>query len=331
MSPSRTRFTSRLTLVGLGGVLTFSLVVATGAGAASAAPGDAGFLGGAEDFSVLASSTVTNSGAGTMLDLDVGVSAGSSIPGLLPGMYRAAALGDQRAIDAQTDAVTAANDLMAQPTFVVGAPDLAGRTFVAGSYSSATSLTNTGVVTLQGDEDDVFIFTAVSDLIIGNSSSFDFIGGAQACNVFWRIGAQSSIGTDADFVGTLISYALVAVNTDATIDGRLISQTGAVTLLNNVFTSTACATGGDGDPLGGTTTPTAPSVTPVVPTLGTPPASAVSPTAVTPTAVTPAASGPTLAATGVEAVRPTLIGVLLALTGVILLTASRLRRSRYES
>jgi LPXTG-motif cell wall-anchored protein len=266
------------------GVLVGALTLAGAASAARAAPGDPGFLGTAESFSVLGASTVTNSGASTFLPGDLGVSPGAALVGFVPANLGGASYaGGAVPLTAQTDATTAANALMAVPSYDVGPANLGGFTYTSGSYSSATSLDHTGTITLQGDEDDVFIFTAVSTLTTGAGADFNFIGGAQACNVFWRIGSSAAIGTGAAFVGTVIAQASVSVGTNATIEGRLIAQTAAVTLLDNVFTAPVCTAGGDGTTVGTATTPldTA-SGTP------RPPVSSV----------TPAADAPGLPATG---------------------------------
>jgi len=260
-----------------------ALTVFTGVGQAHAAPGDDGFLGDAEDYSVIAYATVTNSGADTLLDQGLALTPGTQTPGLAPiavvggNVVGAFDVANANALDAQADADVAALALMTPTPYVVGAADLAGFTYVAGRYSSATNLNNTGVMTLQGDEDDVFIFTAVDGLTFGPGASVAFIGNAQACNVFWRIGSSAEIQTGADFVGTLIAYASVAVGTDASIDGRLIAQTGEVTLLNNVFTSSPCdRISGDGSrtgPVGTVAGSTAPftTVAVVTPPPTTPP------------------------------------------------------------
>lgn len=238
-------------------LLVSALTLAGASGVASAAPGDAAFLGTAETFSVLAGSTVTNSGASTFLPGDLGVSPGSALVGFGPGQVGGTtyAAPDPEPGTAQTDVTTAANALMAVPSYNVGAANLGGFTYTSGSYSSATSLDHTGTITLQGDEDDVFIFTAVSLLTTGAGADFDFVGGAQACNVFWRLGSSASIGTGAAFVGTVISQATVTVGANATIEGRLFAQTAAVTLLDNVFTAPVCVGEGDGTKLGPPTPP----------------------------------------------------------------------------
>ena len=205
------RFPRRSALVGMGALLSVTLAVTAAGSAAMAAPGDPGFLGDAETFSVLAHTTATNSGINTLLDRDLGVDAGTAT-GFGPTQYPIAGghFGDAISISGQTDATAAVNDLMAVPNYVYGATDLASHTFVAGAYSSATNINFTGQITLEGDEDDVFIFTAVDQIIVGGSTSVVFSGGAQPCNVFWRSGSNTSIGTNSAFVGTVMTSGFVA-------------------------------------------------------------------------------------------------------------------------
>lgn len=238
-------------------VLGLSLMGAVPAHAAGA-PGDDAFLDTAASFSVIGGSTVTNTGP-SFLDGSLAVSPGSATPGFPPGLFGGTLhSNDAVAIQAQLDLVTAANSLMAVPSYNIGSADLDGLTFQAGAYSSATSLLNQGTITLNGDADDVFIFTAVSTLTTGSGSTIAFTGGAQECNVYWRIGSSATLGTGSHFAGTLIAQASVSANTLATISGRLFAQTAAVTLQSNVFTAPTCdETSGDG-----TSVPTLPGDTP---------------------------------------------------------------------
>ena len=222
---------------------------------------------------------------------------------------------------------TAANALMAVPSYDVGAANLGGFTYVAGSYSSATSLSHTGTITLQGDADDVFIFTAVSTLTTAAGADFAFIGPVQACNVFWRIGSSASIGTGAAFVGTVIAQASVTVGTDATIEGRLLAQTAAVTLLNNVFTAPGCdEEGGDGTQLGTLVAPV--DTVDGTPRPTTPPATGPAPSG-TDAAGTVTAPGSTLPATGATpAVTAAGAALLAVLLGVAFLSFALRREQR---
>lgn len=218
---------------------------------------------------------------------------------------------------------TAANAILAVPSFNVGSADLDGLTFLAGSYSSASSLLNNGTITLQGDADDVFIFTAVSTLTTGSGSTILFTGGAQECNVFWRVGSSATLGTGSRFAGTLIAYAAVSANTSATIHGRLFAQTAAVTLQSNVFTAPTCITtgGGGGSGVGaspGTTVPIPGSRTgPVLPIPAAPPGAGPSaPPGASPAARSGAAAA-ALAPTGLPMLPLAAGGIALLIAGVL--------------
>jgi len=264
------------------------LFVSSSPAVAAGVPGDAAFLDSAASFSVIGATTVTNTGP-SFLNASLAVSPGSALPGFPPGLVGGAThSNDAVAIQAQVDVTTAANAILAVPSFNVGTADLDGLTFLAGSYSSPSSLLNNGTITLQGDADDVFIFTAVSTLTTGSGSTILFTGGAQECNVFWRVGSSAILGTGSRFAGTLIALAAVSANTSATIHGRLFAQTAAVTLDSNVFTAPTCVTLGDGDSGGGDgpvtnepiASPSGPTG-PVLPIPGAPPGPA--PAALAPT------------------------------------------------
>lgn len=227
------------------------LFVSSSPAVAAGVPGDAAFLDTAASFSVIGGSTVTNTGS-SILNASLAVSPGSALVGFPPGLVGGATHSNNAvAIQAQVDVITAANAILAVPSFNVGTADLDGLTFLAGSYSSPSSLLSSGTMTLQGDADDVFIFTAVSTLTTGSGSTILFTGGAQECNVFWRVGSSATLGTGSRFAGTLIAQAAVSANTSATIHGRLFAQTAAVTLDSNVFTAPTCVTAGGDNSSGG--------------------------------------------------------------------------------
>ena len=114
------RMHSRLIVVCLA-VLLCSVYPAVGA---TAPP-----LGAAASFSVLGSSTVTNTGP-TVVTGDLGVSAGSAVTGFPPGSVVGGSIhaADVLAAQAQNAAITAYNNLAAQPcTTTFGVPtDLGG-------------------------------------------------------------------------------------------------------------------------------------------------------------------------------------------------------------
>src|ERR1700680_3202979 len=133
------------------------------AGSASAATGTVG-LGTAASFSVLAGSTVTNTGPTTMFG-DLGLSPGSSVTGA-PQVLGATHVDDAVAIGAKNALTTAYNDAASRPPNGSAGTDLSGQTFTAGvRFASSSLLLSAGSVTLdaQGNPNAVFIFQIGSD------------------------------------------------------------------------------------------------------------------------------------------------------------------------
>jgi len=95
-----------------------------------------------------------------------------------------------------------------------------------------------------------------------------FSGGASACNVFWQVGSSATIGSAAQFRGTVLAQQSITATTGATIVGRLLAQNGAVTLDTNTITvPRSCPAPGTPSE---TVAPTITSGTPTGATAGTP-------------------------------------------------------------
>ena len=225
------------------------------ASSALGAPASVG-LGSAASFSVLAGSTVTNTGPTTMFG-DLGLSPGSSVTGA-PQVLGQTHVDDAVAIGAKNALTTAYNDAASRPSNGSAGTDLAGQVFLPGVRTASSSLLlSSGSVTLdaQGDPNAVFIFQIGSTLITESNTSVVLVNGAQACNVFWQVGSSATLGTGTHFVGTIMALATISANTAATIHGRLLASTGAVNLDTNTITTSNCASSESGSG-GGTETTT---------------------------------------------------------------------------
>jgi Ice-binding-like len=198
-------------------------------------------LGTAASFSVLAGSTVTNTGPTTMFG-DLGLSPGSSVTGA-PEVLGATHVDDAVAIGAKNALTTAYNNAAGRPSNGSAGTDLAGQVFLPGVRTASSSLLlSSGSVTLdaQGNPNAVFIFQIGTTLITGSNTSVQLINGAQACNVFWQVGSSATLGTGTRFVGTIMALATITANTAATIHGRLLASTAAVNLDTNTITTSNC-------------------------------------------------------------------------------------------
>ena len=194
------------------------------------------------NFSVLAGSTVTNTGS-TVISGDVGVSPGTAVTGFPPGLASGAIhKADGAAAQAQAALTTAYIDAAGRAGGTSVAGDLVGKTFTAGVYNSTSSLANTGDVTLdaQGDPAAVFIFQIASTLTTGSGSHVVLANGASACNVFWQVGSSATLGTNSVFKGNVLALTSITITTGVNLQGRALARNGAVTLDSDVITGCTC-------------------------------------------------------------------------------------------
>jgi hypothetical protein len=203
-------------------------------------------LGTAQNFAVLGSTTVTNTGP-SVITGDLGVSPGTAVTGFPPGIVDGGStyMADAIAGQARADATTAYLDLAGQTcnaTYRVPT-ELGGKTFVPGVYCFTSSAAITGTVTLDagGKPDAVFIFEVGSTLITASNASVALINGAQRCEIFWQVGSSATLGTGTDFVGTIIALTSISLKTDANLSGRALARNGAVTLESNTVSVPSCA------------------------------------------------------------------------------------------
>ena len=199
-------------------------------------------LGTASAFSVLAGSTVTNTGA-TTIDRSVGVHPGTAVTGestmVVAGTtYKAGAV----ALQAKTDLTAAFNQAAGQLPPIAQDAELGGESLVGGIYHQDVDMGLTGTLTLDGDGDpnSIWVFQVGRDLITAPGSSVVLINEANPCNVFWQVSTSATLDTTTSFVGTIMAEATITMNTGATIQGRTLARSGAVNLHNNVFTSANC-------------------------------------------------------------------------------------------
>jgi len=200
-------------------------------------------LGTACGFGILAGSTVTNSGASTFVSGDIGVWAGSAITGFAPSNYSGTLhAGDATAQTAQGDLTTAYNFAAGAAGGAVLIGDIGGQTLAPGVYkttSAQPSLGITGNLTLSGN--GVYIFQILSTLTTAATNSEVILsGGATSQDVFWQVGSSATLGTTTIFAGTIMAQASITLGTGATLNGRALAKTGAVTLLSNPVNVPPC-------------------------------------------------------------------------------------------
>ena len=190
-------------------------------------------LGTAANFAVLAGKAVVNTGS-TVVTGDLGVSPSASVSGFPPGSVSGAThAADAVAAQAQADLTTAYNDAATQAPATTVPTQLGGTTLGPGIYkSTAGTFQITGNLTLdaQGDPNAVFIFQTASSLSTGTASTVTLTGGAQECNVFWKVGSSAALGTNSSFTGNILALNSISAGSGAAVKGRALARTGLVTL-----------------------------------------------------------------------------------------------------
>lgn len=113
----------------------------------------------------------------------------------------------------------------------LGEGNISGLTVTPGLYKWAgvVRINHGASVTLTGKANDVWIFQVGEDLTLGNGARVILKGGAQARNVFWQVGTQTTLGTAASCQGIILGGTAIVLNTGAVLTGRALAQT-AVTL-----------------------------------------------------------------------------------------------------
>lgn len=215
-------------------------------------------LGTAESFSILAETTITNVPTSSV-SRDVGLSpaAGSFI-----GLTDAEVGGTIYATDGSAPPAanatvnpglltTAINDMMQvwstggatgidQPCTSdysgTGVKDLTLVSPLGPGVYCADAFILTGNLTLSGS--GVWIFKSASTLTTSASST---VTGGDPCNVWFRmVSGASVIGANSTLIGNLLAGTSIAMQTGATLNGRLLAQ-AAVTLDQNTVSGPACA------------------------------------------------------------------------------------------
>ena len=219
-------------------------------------------LGVLQPFSVLGNSAVTGStGAGTVVDGDVGSSPTASISNFPPSSVTPPFIlhltNDLTVQQAHADAIAAYNFLAAQGPGTVLAAQLDGAVLTSGIYSfmgGAADLAALGTLTLDGP--GTFVFQVDSALTANVGSNV--IGTADPCEVFWRVGSSATLN-GVSFRGNVIADASITVGSGSNVTGRAIAGTGA--------TGAVTMAGAGGNTIGGCASAAALSVIPI-PALG---------------------------------------------------------------
>lgn len=132
---------------------------------------------------------------------------------------------------AYTDAAT-----RVRPNFLeLEGGDLSGLTLVPGLYKWGTNVTIPSTFYISGSATDVWIFQIAGNITMASGMSVILQGGALPENIFWQVAGAVEIGTSSHFEGIILCKTAVDMRTNASLDGRILSQT-FVALDDNIIT-----------------------------------------------------------------------------------------------
>lgn len=247
-------------------VLTFGLDLTVVTASAQQAPVS---LGSNTTFAVLAGTTVTVTGGGTITG-NIGIFPGTGYVAGTPAVTVSGTVyaGGPVAAQAQADLTTAFNDAAGRslaPITVSG--NIGGMTLAPGLYRSTSSLAiSSGDLTLDagGNPNAVWIFQISSTLTTTSGRQVILAGGANAANIFWQVGSSATIGTTSVFQGNILAAVSISMLTGSRLSGRALAIGGAVSIDTGggtsaivpvaatapTVTSTVPANGATGVPIG---------------------------------------------------------------------------------
>lgn len=182
-------------------------------------------LGSAAGFSVLAGPSIANTGAGTVLALDLGVT--GTLAGFPPGTVTGTTrIATPEVETAHEDRQAAYDAVVAQTGGTAFGGDLAGTTFTPGLYSTAAAITNTGTITLDADGDPsaIFVFQVGAALSSAAATKVVLTDGALANNVYWQAVGAVAFGANVKWVGTVLGNGVISFGDGASLKGRALTS-----------------------------------------------------------------------------------------------------------
>jgi hypothetical protein len=248
-------------------------------------------LGSLRGFGIVAAAGGVSNTGSSVISGDL-ASPRKSLIGFPPGtVVGTIHTGDAAFTGAMTDAVNAYEDAAGrQGAAGIDGDKLGGLVLAPGLYRSTAVLTLAGTLTLdgKGDLDAVWIFQSPTDLRVAASSTIQFVGGAQACNVYWQATRSASLGPDSRFAGTILAGASIVLGGHLELTGRAVARNGSVVMMNDAILRSTCARSGPTAPPAPT-----PGVSPTMP-IAVATAVVVAPPPAPPVSVQGVGTGPTI-------------------------------------
>jgi len=199
----------------------------------------------AANYAILSYTGISNSGPSTLCGnygvYPDGLTSVTGSPAIVMNCSGTSDVADGSADQAKLDLGTAYTNVATRAggAIIPAGGDIGGQTLYPGLYSDGGNLNITSAnLTLdaQGNANAVFIFQVAGVLNVANGRQVILANSAQAANVTWQVSSYCALGTTASFVGTIMAYTSVTLNTGAVLTGRALAENADVTLLSNTIT-----------------------------------------------------------------------------------------------
>jgi len=197
-------------------------------------------LGDAGNYAILAGAAITNVGASVIIG-NVGIHPGSVVTGFgTPAIHLGAIdVANTASFSAKSALTTAYNEAAGKEFDAdLSNQDLGGMTLPPGVYKFAVAAVLNGVLTLDAADqrDPVWTFQIGSAMYFGPSSEVVFKHGVgNAGHVTWQVGSSATIMGRAKVIGNVLAYASITAGAQATVEGRLLARSAAVTVVSDVI------------------------------------------------------------------------------------------------
>ncbi len=229
----RHSWTRHLAMLGVTAIVSAFGVIAHPISVRAADPIAVVPLGLVETFGVLGPAAVGNAAPEPVTVIRGDLGGGGAITGFPPGIITGTTYSGAAVDPMMADLQDAYDDAAARPAGTPLPATLTG-SFLPGVHTTAaatgTAAGGSFVLDGDGDANSVFIFQVGGALALGANTTVTLTNGAQAKNVFWQVVGAGTLGASTVFVGTLIAGTAVSAGAGSTVNGRLTSLTGAITM-----------------------------------------------------------------------------------------------------
>jgi hypothetical protein len=178
--------------------------------------------------------------SGGIINANISISPGNTVTGFPPCVITGVQhLNDGIAVQGQIDLTDAYNTLAGLPCPPANAivANLGGTTKTPGVYCTASGISVTGTLTLDGNGDPNAYFVFQAGTSLTTAGNIVLINGAQAKNVYWQVGSSATLGTASQWQGNILALTSISLLDNATLFGRALARNGAVSQTsNNVIT-----------------------------------------------------------------------------------------------